>query len=158
MTVFNKTEKELIDFVKYEMKYHTGVNNQISYGKLLNKLRTKLTFYDYPIPFDTKDSLRAFMNKIYDEDMYNTLVSTAKGVFVAANRNEIIECADRIRHHALGELKKYAKLMKLPNDYQLLVDFNNMKVREIDRMKQQRLFDLDEELYEISIDREKNNV
>lgn len=156
------TQNEIADFIKRTMIFsYTSKDNQISYGQLLQVFRTKLTFYEYNIPFDTKDSLRAYMNKLFDnlEPHENyTLVSTAKGVFIARNRKEIIDCAERIRQHALGELARYAKLMKLPNDYQLLVDYNNLKIREVNRFEQQRLFDMDEELYEISKDREKNNV
>jgi len=142
---------------KFMYQYVTGKENQMSYAKLRTRINTELknNFIDHT--FDTKDELRAHMNKIYDYSNY-TLVSTATGVFVAANKKEIEECALRLKRHALGELKRYAELMKLPNDYQMLVDFNHNKLRYVDRWQQQRLFDMDEELYEISIDREKNNV
>lgn len=142
---------------KYMYKFVTGKQNQMSYSKLRNAINHQLEHDGINFKFKTKDELRGHMNKIYDYST-STLVSTASGVFVASTKKEIEDCALRLRSHALGELKRYAKLMKLPNDYQMLVDFTHNKLRYVDRWQQQRLFDLDEELYEISVEREKENV
>lgn len=153
------TERDTKEFIlRHMLEFYKGKRNQITYSKLYNVLRRKLEFWEHKVPFNSKDSLRGYLNDLFGADVTpyqpHTLVSTAKGVFVAENKEEIIECAERLRHHALGELKRYAKLMRLPNDYQLLVDLDNLKIREIDRVHQQALFDLDETLYEISKERE----
>ena len=151
------SERETKEFIKRIMiDNHKGKDNQINYGRLKYRLGNKLDFNGYEIPFTSKDSLRAYINDLFENEDMHTLVSTATGVFVAANKQEIIECAQRLRQHALGELKRYAKLMKLPNDYQLLIDLKNLKIKEVDRTYQQALFDTDETLYEISKDREDN--
>ncbi len=148
-----------LELYKYMINNHLGKENQISYAALW-----KVIVYSFNgrYLFANKDVLRSHLNELFkreNPDLNNfTLISTSRGVFVAKNRNEIEECAIRLRNHALGELKRYGQLMRLPQDFQVLVDFKNDKLRFIDRWQQQRLFDLDEELYEISIDREKNNV
>jgi hypothetical protein len=139
--------------VDYMVRHNLGKYYQISYSKLLARLNHRFGHYDVWRMIKTKDELRGLVNEAFEDKDY-TLVSTAKGVFVAETRQEIIECAERLKNHALGELRRYSKLMKLPNDYQLLVDYSNMKIREIDRTHQQALFDLDETLFEISKDRE----
>jgi hypothetical protein len=148
-----KIMKELV--LDYMCRNNSGKNNQVSYAILKDKLNWRFRNYDVWQMFKTKDELRAFVNEAF-ENVEETLVSTAKGVYVARTREEIIECAERLKSHALGELRRYSKLMKLPNDYQLLVDYNNMKIREIDRTQQQYLYDLDETLFEISKDREND--
>jgi hypothetical protein len=158
MTVLNekaRTIKVNMTIKKYMYKFVTGKQNQMTYSKLKNAINHQLQLDGIDYKFKTKDELRAHMNKIYDYSNW-TLVSTATGVFVASTKQEIEECALRIRRHALGELRRYAKLMKLPNDYQMLIDFENDKLRYVDRWQQQRLFDLDSELFEISKEREKN--
>jgi len=161
-------DKIIKNYVVYN---HTGKENQITYESLRKALNAKLV-EEYPplirtdkdklFRFYTKDHLRSYLNELFEKEndqLQNfTLISTHQGVFVAKNRDEIEECALRLKKHALGELKRYAKLMRLPQDFQVLVDFKNDKLRYVDRWQQQRLFDLDSELYEISLDREKNNV
>jgi hypothetical protein len=156
---------------EYLINNHFGKENQINYAKLRILINEELVVKYPPLlrvgedvlfRFYTKDHLRFYLNELFEKDNDNllnfTLISTSEGVFVAKNRDEIEECALRLKKHALGELKRYAKLMRLPHDFQVLVDFKNDKLRYINRWQQQRLFDQDSELYEISIDREKNNV
>lgn len=151
----------------YLIENHTGKENQVSYARLRTLINQELV-NKYPpavrsgkdmlFRFYSKDHLRFYLNDLFNfnnQHLQNfTLISTAKGVFIAKNREEIEECALRLKNHALGELTRYAKLMRLPQDFQVLIDFKNNKMRYIDRWQQQRLFDLDEELYEISKGRE----
>lgn len=116
----------------YMTHNHRGKDRVVNYGFLLKIINHAFGGNYY---FKTKDSLRAYLNDLFDRySEYNyTLISTAQGVFVAENKQEIIECAERIRRHAMGELRKYAKLMKLPLDEQLLVNFNTKKIEAVKR-------------------------
>lgn len=116
----------------YMTSSHKGKDRAINYSRLRNVIHHGFNNQYY---FESKDSLRAYMNDLFDRysHLNYTLISTARGVFVANNREEIIECANRLRSHALGELKRYAKLMKLPLDQQLLVNFESEQIETIER-------------------------
>jgi hypothetical protein len=128
-----ETTKDMdIRIMWYMTSSHKGKERVISYSRL----RTIIHFgFNQEYYFKSKDTLRAYLNDLFDRYShfnYN-LISTAKGVFVASNKEEIAECAERIRRHAMGELRKYAKLMKLPQDQQLLINFETEKIEMIGR-------------------------
>lgn len=116
----------------YMVQSHKGKDRAVNYAFLLKIIHNG---FAGQYPFKNKDSLRAYLNDLFDRfDNFNyTLISTAKGVFVAENKQEIIECAERIRNHAMGELRKYSKLMKLPLDNQLLIDLETDKIETYKR-------------------------
>lgn len=116
----------------YMVQSHKGKDRAVNYAFLLKIIHNG---FAGQYLFVSKDALRTYLNDLFDRfSEYNyTLISTAKGVFVAENKQEIIECAERIRNHAMGELKKYAKLMKLPLDNQLLVNLDTDKIETYKR-------------------------
>ena len=131
----NKTDfSSEMDYVIYYMmvEMFKGKKRAISYSRLL-KMVDKVLGGKYV--FKTKDSLRAYLNGLFKkhDNTGFTLISTANGVFVAENKEEIVECANRLRRHALGELKRYAELMKLPLDYQYLIDFDSEEIKNVNR-------------------------
>lgn len=145
------------DVVNYMVTYFSGKQNQISYARLriaINHLMLVDGYgtYDY---FVTKDELRGFLNDAFDASDY-TLLSTAKGVFVATNHYEVVECAERLKRHALGELKRYSRLMKMPKTMQVVIDFESDDLRLIDSYTWEHLQELDKAMLEISKEREDN--
>jgi hypothetical protein len=137
--------------------YFSGKSSQVSYARLrlvINHFMF-LDGYNEHNYFATKDELRAFLNDAFDTSDY-TLLSTAKGVFVATNHYEVVECAERLKRHALGELKRYSQLMKMPKTMQVVVDFESDELRLIDSYTWQHLQELDKTLLEISKEREEN--
>ncbi len=128
-----KNSKDMdMRIIWYMVHSHTGKERVINYSRLRNIIHYSFGEQYY---FKTKDTLRAYLNELFDrysEFNYN-LISTAQGVFVARNKEEIAECAERIRRHAMGELRRYAKLMKLPQDQQLLINFETEKIEMIGR-------------------------
>ena len=128
-----KNSKDMdMRIIWYMVHSHTGKERAINYSRLRNIIHYSFGNEYY---FKSKDSLRAYLNDLFDRysDFNYNLISTAQGVFVAGNREEIVECAERIRRHAMGELRKYAKLMKLPLDQQLLVNFETERLELIKR-------------------------
>ena len=129
----SKNNKDMdMRILHYMTSSHKGKDRVISYARLLRIIEFS---YGGQYVFESKDALRSYMNDLFDRYTHfnYTLVSTARGVFVASSKQEIIECANRLRNHALGELRKYAKLMKLPLDQQLLVNFETEKIESIGR-------------------------
>jgi len=127
----NSKDKDM-RIIFYMTTAHKGKDRVINYSNLRQIIHSSFGDQYY---FKTKDTLRAYLNDLFDRYShfnYN-LISTAQGVFVAETKEEIVECAERIRRHAMGELRKYAKLMKLPLDQQLVVNFETEQLEPINR-------------------------
>ena len=164
MTIGDRNEMFVRNMiVTHIVNRHTGKERQVNYGKLRKDLNDMMLgwapdrrFVDlHKFIFKSKDECRAFVNTCFEQTNY-TLVSTSKGVFVASNHAEIVECAERLKRHALGELRRYSKLMRMPQTSQVVVDFDKDDLRLIDSYTWEHLMELDSALYEISKDREND--
>jgi len=110
----------MINLVEYMKAKHTGKVNQISYGRLYKH------FQDLLPDIYSKDGLRAHMNKLFEQEE-ETLVSTAKGVYVSSNKEEVNECADRLIRHGISEIVRGYKMKKLPLDNQIKLLLEEVK-------------------------------
>lgn len=112
---------------EYLKENHTGKENAISYMKLRDMLWANDIVW-----LDKKDEVRfevaqAFIAK------EEKVIGGRRGVYVAANKEEIEEYCDYLFAKAMGFLRHYSKLKKLPQDHQMLIDFESGELKEVER-------------------------